>query len=561
MKKIFPIVVILGLIASSLGVFAAEAEKSSIEDYPIVSFAIEGNSRIPTGQIMSKITHSKIGEPVKEDDVRADLQAIGDMGVFSDVSAKFASEGHGIKVIFQVVENPVISDLDVSCSNIPPAELKGKMKLKRGDVLNTVQLQEDIKALSDFAMEEYGLVVRPVDVGLTDRRVLTLKFKEASIGKVEITGNEKTKEFVIRRELTMDSGDVLNMNTLRTDLWKILHLGFFDEVLPHFEPTEDPDVVDLKIEVKERKTGTAAVGAGYGSSGLMGYVELAENNFRGVGQAINLRAQFGTKEDMFEFGFSEPRLGPQKLSFDINIYNIRYKYGTSEEDENNIETPPDGISRGADIRLGRPITDYTRIYGKYRTTNFTPQTKDGPGPMEKIRSLIFSLYNNTSDHPYNPSTGWRNTLSAELSGGFLGGDHNFVKLEQDSSRYFRVREGHTLAFRLGAGYAFGELPYFEEFRVGGAETLRGYDNFKFHGDKKLLANAEYRIKLADNLQGVVFVDAGNAWEKGKDVDLNEIKYGAGIGLRIDTPIGMLRLDYGWGEDGKGKTHFSIGQPF
>ena len=87
MKKIFPIVVILGLIASSLGVFAAEAEKSSIEDYPIVSFAIEGNSRIPTGQIMSKITHSKIGEPVKEDDVRADLQAIGDMGVFTDVSA------------------------------------------------------------------------------------------------------------------------------------------------------------------------------------------------------------------------------------------------------------------------------------------------------------------------------------------------------------------------------------------------------------------------------------------------------------------------------------------
>lgn len=567
MKKVVPVLIMVGLIFSAIvGAVSAEPATQSapsleeqLQKYPITTFAIEGNRKVPTGQIMAKITNSKIGEPVKEDMVRADLQAIGEMGLFSDASAKFAQESNGIKVIFQVVENPIVADVDVTCAGIPSADLKNLMQIKAGQVLNTVQLQEDIKKISDYAMEQHGLVVRPVDVGLSEKRVLVLKFNQATIGKLEITGNEKTKEFVIRRELTMASGDVLNMNKLKTDLWKILNLGFFDEVVPHFEPTEDPDVVDIKIEVKERKTGTAAVGAGYGSSGLMGYVEIAENNFRGVGQSLNLRTQFGTKEDMFEFGFSEPRLGSKKLSFDINVYNINYKY--DKEDGTDDTAPRSGVSRGADIRLGRPLTDYTRAYAKYRNTNYTPKTDGVYGDPVRIRSLIFSLYNNTADHPYNPTTGWRNTLTSEFAGNFLGGDKDFIKLEQESSRYFKVRKGHTLAVRLSTGYGFGDLPDIDKFRVGGAETLRGYDTFAFNGNKKLLGNAEYRFKLADNLQGVVFTDAGYAWKQEEKVNLNDVKVGAGVGLRIDTPIGMIRLDYGWGKDGKGQSYFSIGQPF
>ncbi len=567
MKKLVPVAIMIGLIISlSIGAMAAESTaqtspsiEEQLQNYPVVSFAVEGNKKIPTGQILSKITNSKIGEPVKEDLVRADLQAIGQMGVFSDASAKFAAEGNGVKVIFQVVENPTLTDLEVTCANIPSSDLKAKMKLKRGDVLNTVQLQEDIKSISDFAMEKYGLVVRPVDVGLSDKQSLVLKFNQATIGKIQITGNSKTKEFVIRRELTLKSGDVLNMNKLKTDLWKILNLGFFDEVVPYFETTDNPDVVDLKIEVKERKTGTAALGAGYGSAGLMGYVEYDEKNFRGVGQNLNLRAQFGTKEDMFEFGFSEPRLGSQNLSFDFNVYNINYKY---DSDDANADL--NGRSRGADIRLGKPLTDYTRLYAKYRNTNFTPQTDAGAGPTEKIRSVIFSLYNNTADHPYNPTSGWRNTLTTEFAGRFLGGTRDFTKLEQESSLYLKIRDGQTLALRLGTGIAFGDPPDIEKFRVGGAETLRGYDPYAFSGNKQVLANAEYRVKLSDNLQGVVFADAGNAWSDDDDdttAERKQLKYGAGIGLRIDTPIGMIRLDYGWGKDGKGQSYFSIGQPF
>ena len=570
MKKLVPVLVILGLIFSaSLGEAAdsipTQSLEEQLENYPITSFAIEGNRKVPTGQIMTKITNSKIGEPVREDLVRSDLTAIGEMGLFSDASAKFAAEGNGIKVIFQVVENPTVASVDVSCAGIPTQELKELMTVKAGQVLNTVMLQEDIKKITDFAMEEHGLVVRPVDVGLSEQKVLVLKFNQATIGKLELTGNEKTKDFVIMREFTMASGDVLNMNKLKTDLWKILNLGFFDEVVPHFEPTEDPDVVDLKIEVKERKTGTAAVGAGYGSSGLMGYVEVAENNFRGVGQSLNLRTQFGTKEDMFEFGFSEPRLGSQKLSFDVNVYNIRYKYGTDDtsdggEEEGGETSTSDnrsGVSRGVDLRLGKPLTDYTRAYAKYRNTNYTQEGKD----PTRIRSLIFSLYNNTADHPYNPTTGWRNTLTTEFAGRLLGGDQDFTKLEQESIRYFKMRKGHTLALRLSTGYGIGELPEIDKFRVGGAETLRGYDTFDTSGNKKILANAEYRFKLADNLQGVVFTDAGRAWKNEEKVNLKEIKVGAGVGLRIDTPIGMIRLDYGWGKDGKGQSYFSIGQPF
>lgn len=554
MKKLVSVLVILGLIFTG-GAFATEKQQTnqSLEEqlkaYPITTFAIEGNRRITTGQIMSKITNSKLGEPISEDLVRKDLEAIGEMGVFSDVSARFEGEGTGIKVIFQVVENPVIAAVDVSCAGIDSKELEELMGVKAGQVLNSTQLQEDIKKISDYAMEEHGLVVRPVDVGLTDKRVLVLKFNQATIGKLELKGNEKTKDFVIMRELTMASGDVLNMNKLKTELWKVLNLGFFDEVIPHFEPTEDPDVVDLTIEVVERKTGTAAVGAGYGSSGLMGYVEVAENNFRGVGQSLNLRAQFGTKEDMYDFGFTEPSLGSQKLSFGVNLYNINFK-GSEEDDEV-------GVNRGMDLRLGKPLTDYTRVYAKYRNSNYKPANKS----LERIRSINLSLYNNTADHPYNPTTGWRNTTTVEFAGRALGGNKDFSKFEQESIRYFPVRKGHTLALRASAGYGVGDLPEIDKFRVGGAETLRGYDTYEFTGNKMVLGNAEYRFKLADNLQGVVFTDAGKAWADDETINLNELKVGAGVGLRIDTPIGMIRLDYGWGDEGKGETHFSIGQPF
>jgi outer membrane protein insertion porin family len=216
--------------------------------------------------------------------------------------------------------------------------------------------------------------------------------------------------------------------------------------------------------------------------------------------------------------------------------------------------------------VGRTLSLNTRAFLKFKMDNAVTRALD-PDEQDNIptggitRSLTVSAVNDTRDDLWSPTSGHRLTGSVEYAGGMLGGDHSFTKVEGEGSAYFQVRDGHVLAGRISSGFGISTLPEQERFRLGGAETVRGYKYGDLEGDRMALANAEYRFRIAKGLQGVVFCDAGRAWNAQDSFTLDGAKVGYGVGVRISVPVlGMIRIDYGIAE-GRGQAYFSFGQTF
>ncbi|HHW14915.1 MAG TPA: BamA/TamA family outer membrane protein [Firmicutes bacterium] len=555
-------VVVLALaLAGSVAAGVAQAAN------PVVKgIVVEGNHAIATEKILGAIKATQVGQPATEEVVRKDLQAIMDLGWFFNVSARFAPTDGGVKVIFEVVENPKLKEISLTgAPDVPADKLKEAIGLKPGEIINGKTLQDGLRALLDRSVKEYGIPLRITDVAVDEAGTVKIKLAETRVGQIAISGNQKTKDHVIRRELTLKPGDVLNMKELDKSLRRVLNLGFFDEVGRKFAETKDPDVVDLTIEVKERKTGSAAFGAVYSSSdGLLGYIEVADDNFFGRGQRVNVKWEFGQRRTTYDLGFFEPHLDQHRTSLGVRLYDTQRTL--DQLDQNGVSQTYTDHQTGGELTVGRPLSEDTRVYAKLKMED--AERRDAQGQIVentkgRNRSITTSVVNDTRDFILRPSSGGRNEFSVEWAGTMLGSDYTFTKYNTDLARYFQgFKSGQVVALHLGAGYLDyqGREPVLQRFLVGGADTIRGYENNAFSGDKYLVLNAEYRIPFSKALTGVVFADAGDAWDTNEPVELGKLRTGYGVGLRVDTPVGVMRIDYGIGQQG-GKTYFSLGQTF
>ena len=557
---------VVGVLAAGLaGTVSAAGEDSA----PIVrEIAVAGNQRIPAETIMAAVTKTKVGEPLDQSKVYADLYAIYNLGWFrEDISAdpQALADRSGVKVVFNVTEYPVIKEIKIEgLTALSPSKVLPYLRAKTGEVFNRRELQEDVHGLAQKVYDHEGIALRPVDVNFDlETGVLVVQVKETRVGKVTITGNQKTREYVIRRELLLGPGDVFDRNKLYDSLWRIKMLGHFEDVQALFpDQQEDPDVVDLTIEVKERKTGQASFSAGYSSaSGFMGGVEVSDTNFLGRGETVRLRLSAGQKQTEYDAEFYEPYLDRHRTSLDVRAYNTRTL--VNGDGENTY----DQQRQGGSLTLGRPLSLHTGFTAGLKIENVTNggRLPEGVEPKSVTHSLQLGLNTNTTDDPYDPTSGYRNSLSLEFAGGpLLGGTANFSKYENEFSAYRKIGAGgQVLAFRLMAGASGGELPAHERYVVGGADTVRGYQFGADKGVSMLVLNSEYRFPIGERVKGVIFLDGGRAWKENEVVRLTELKGGFGAGLRVDTPIGTIRLDYGFpmGDDRRGKFYFSFGQTF
>ncbi len=545
----------------------------------ITAIVVRGNENVDTKLIVSQIS-SNIGELFSKDKVQTDMKSIFELGYFQDVQVKLEPFRDGYRVVFEVVENAILDDIIIEGSTMLSEEtIKDVMVLRTGQVFSQKILQNDLDRISQLYKDRQLILAQVEEVDFNqDTGVLQIRLAEGKIEEIKITGNKKTVDQVIRREIDIEPGQLFNFDEVRKSLQNIYNLGFFDDVSMKLEEGSEEDLIVLVIEVIEKNTGTFGGGGGYSSGeGLFAYASIKEANLFGRGQSIEAKLEVGTRTT-YQLSFYEPWLGDSPTFFGIDAYNT---FNTRTEKIDDIDSEYEIERLGGKLSFGRKFKDKFKVGIELKTEEISYDLISGQLPEDIQEGWTNSfkpiLVYDTRDDRFNPTEGWYATASILNAGGFLGGDYDYRKYDLDLRTYLSTdildedRRGDSkitntindgvLAMRVVGGFGDRDLPSFAKYEIGGLGTIRGYDYKEFVGDTSLIFNIEYRFPLADNLQGVVFADWGNAWTFSESIDIGDLKFGKGVGVRFDTFIGPISIDYGIGEDQVGKTYFSIGHSF
>lgn len=476
-------------------------------------------------------------------------------------------------------------------------EIRKNLSMKEGDVFTHKKLKQDIANIQSFyfgkgyifADLKTDTVLDP-KTGRIDVKYLVKEGQLAYIDKIKIKGNTKTKDIVIRRELKIYPGEKFNGKKLRESKRRLDRLGIFQSVSFDTQPGQAPNRKNLVVNVKEAKTGEFSFGAGYSSvDDFLGFIELKQKNFdyknwptfTGDGQKIRIKAEFGTVREDYDFSFTEPWIFDKPISFGFDIYQHTRKR------ERDVGYAYDQRRRGTDVRLGKEITEYLKanlIY-RYEEIKISDIAEDTSTDLKEesgentLSSLKLGFAHDTTDDSYNPTSGHQANFSIETAGSFLGGDKDFLKCLAGATQYYSYFKNQVLELRIRGGVVdeYGDsntVPIYERFYAGGINTIRGYDvrdvgpkdpesDDPIGGESMLIGNVEYSFPLIKNFKGAVFFDVGNVWSDIGDFGQGGFESSVGTGIRINTPIGPIKLDYGYplDEDSNGRIHFSMGKRF
>lgn len=557
---------------------------------------IEGNVTVPEAEIAAALK-TKPGMQFTEAGLSEDLSAIYDLGWFYDLRPEFKTVPEGVQVIYHVMENPVYQKTDVEGNTVLNKQrVASFFDLEQGKIANLKDINKCVQKLEEEYRSNGYILARVTDVHMEKDGTLKVAVNEGIVEGFKVKGNVKTKDYVVTREMKLKKGEPFNAKAARRSMQRVYNLGYFEDVNIKLNPGREPNGVEVEISVVEMNTGTFGIGAGYSNAdGFVGMVSIGDKNFRGIGDKINLRWEFGGEDNKnYDFSYTRPWLDDKETSATINLYDI-----TNEYADYNIDG--DEIARYDKKRRGQEITFSRRTHNEFVSNYITIKNRDdiykGPAdgyeddvnqyyekkfeqsphfkkewmpqtPEERrkenfgvTRSITLGRVYDSRDNIYDPHEGKRIGYSVEWAGG-MGGDFDFTKWTADWRYYFRAGGESVWALNLGAGYASGDMPLSQRFTMGGSDTLRGYEDDQFRGNSMLKATLEYRFPIVKKVQGVLFTDNGYAWDKRHEdeFDMGLLKNSYGVGLRINSPLGPVKLDYGYGEDG-GKFHFSFGGQF
>lgn len=562
----------------------------------ISGLSISGVSEAQAVQLMPILTE-KVGDVVAVDNVLKDVQNLGNTGYFSEVNPIFTTVPEGVKLDFAVVVNPVVHGVTFEGNTVYTSEvLTNYMALPQDQVLNSVYVGQKIQGIN-AAYARDGYMLAHVDgVSVDDNGILHIRVVEGVVEDIIPAGNKKTRDKVITREFVQKKGKPFNKFLVRRSVERVYNLGFFDDVNVRMLPgNENPNNVIIEVDVLEHKTGTITLGAGYSKSdGLVGIIEFGEENFRGTGDKFKVHWEIGGKDNYknYQVSYLKPWIDSKGTSLGFSYFNREDEY--TDYNENGSEVAEyNKKSRGFNISFGRQTGEYTRDYltlesrkDEYKwddddSSGYRYDKNAGPGDgwdngshnfaddnyvknnFGRINSATWQKVYDSRDNIYEPTRGRRISYTAQWAGHGLGGDFDFYKFTAETRMYKKIGAKNVLAFRARAGFIQGDAPYSQLFTLGGADSLRGYEDDQFRGKKMYNATLEFRFPLVKKVTGVLFTDIGDAWDAPNVTWYDSKKsfnYGVGAGVRVTTPIGPVKLDYGVGKD-ENKFHFSFGTQF
>ena len=459
-------------------------------------------------------------------------------------------------------------------------ELRVLVRVTSGEIYSRETVRRDILALTEaYADRGYAFADIVPTVSLDQQtRLVNLSFTprpgpKVYIGRIDIIGNERTQDRVIRRELRLDEGELYSGSKLRRSRQRLNNLQYFEAVNIDTRARAEGDLLDLEVQLRERATGQFSAGLGFSSvEDVLVTASVVQNNLFGRGQSLSAHAHIGGITQDFSISFREPWLYGRPISLGASIFNRAEDFQTFDVDRT-----------GVSLSLGRVLGEFTRISAAYRyevlditnlSANASELLQQSQGEST-TSSVTPSISRDSRDNVFNPSEGSLNSFEVQLAG--LGGDNRYYRAIGNTTWYFALPAEMTgfVRGRFGFGDGFGDsvLPASERFFLGGVTTIRGFEfrdigpedeaGNPLGGTSFVQFNIEIGRSLGSVLRVVAFVDAGNVYDPGHDFHIGSVRRSAGLGIRIVTPIGPIRLDYGFKLDKKpgessGRLGFLLG---
>jgi outer membrane protein insertion porin family len=586
----------------------------------VAEVAVEG-AEPDIADIVYETIVTEPGRTTTRTQLQEDVNAVYATGFFQNVEVTPEDTPLGVKITFTVKANPKLSQVEVQtvpagADNrvLPPEAVSNIFQTNYGKILNLRELQNGILQINQwYSKNGYELAQVVGSPQVSPDGVVTLVVAEGTIEDIKVRYFDeedkpkkgKTREFIVTREVQLKPGDVFKRDTAQRDLQRVFGLGIFEDARFSFSPGQDPSKVIVNVDVVESSTGSVAAGAGISSSsGLFGTVSYQQKNLGGNNQTLGTEIQLGERELLFDLNFTDPWIAgdDHRTSYTINAFRRRSISLVFDGDDNDIETAegedsPRVVRTGGGVNFSRPLSDnpfarsawtlstgfqYQRVAIKNSDGDISPESVTGDNLAfsnsgeDDLFTFRFGATRDLRDNKLQATKGSLLRVSVEQTVPIGSGSILLNRIRGSYSYYIPInlikftKGPQSLAFNVQAGTIVGDLPPYEAFVLGGSNSVRGYPEGEVgNGRSFAQATAEYRFPIFKIVGGAVFFDYGTTLGSDSSVpgepsvlrDLPGSGFGYGAGVRIQSPLGPIRVDYAINDDGDNRIHFGIGERF
>mgnify|MGYP002756063066 FL=1 len=569
-------------------------------EFVVSKVDVKGIEKISKEEVLKNVK-VKEGDQFVPQEAIDGAQKIFQTGLFTSVEPSVDREANNtVAITYIVEENPIVKNIEISGNTLfTEAQLEQALGIKEGELLNGNLLNPDNNGIVKLYNKGGYTTARietinvskegDIKIGLTEGMVDSVVFKKVNSKRenersTEYKAKLRTKPYIFERSQSVKPGEILEAKNVEATIRDLYRTGIFTSIEPVVSGSEtDPNARSVEFLVEERPTTTINGSISYGTSvGLVGGLKLADTNFLGRGQEASINIEASNKGDKtLDINWFDPWLrNTERVQAGGAIY------WRESVDDNAGPLDVEKVRKiGTRWTIGKGLNDkiYVRLsarYDHYKEILGSKQINDTYNLIALTPSLIYD----SRDNSYAPTKGIYSTLTYE-KGDLIKDKRKYDQFEADLRAYHHTffKDKNVMAYRVVWGSTGSGTPDALRFSIGGAETLRGYEYGKFEGFNKFHATVENRTQINKTLQFVTFFDIGNAWQKstvvgGRKINtpdrhnaskFADLKKGVGVGIRLNTPIGPLRFDYGWpldpeekgGQKTGGKFYFSFGQTF